>query len=137
MTKEDVEKRLWNVSLIIKDAEEFPQTYETILKECKHNGTYQTILRRKLNNLCRNGMICKTSIPGTRFGKAIYYVIPKKYYFLVEGTRTGVGVYTFFEYKKESRYYMSVENCWKLAGMNWIKCEEKKIFFEGDVLKFI
>jgi hypothetical protein len=134
---EDVEKKLWNIGLIIEEIEKFPQTYETILKEHRHNGTYQTILRRKLNNLCRDGHICKTSIPGTRFGKAVYYVIPKNYYFLVEGTRTGTTAYAFFEFEKRGKSYMVVENCWRLAKTEWIKCEEKKVFFDGDVLKFI
>lgn len=133
----DIEQKLWNINLIAEDIERFPQTYETILKEFSHNGTYQTILRRKLNNLCKSGAICRTTIPGTRFGKAIFYVVPKKYYFLVEGTRIGVSIYVFFSFKKESRYYMSVDECWQLTGFIWEKCKEKKIFFEGNVLKFI
>jgi len=134
--KEDVEHKLWNIHLIVDEIEAFPQTYDTILKEFRKNGTFQIILRRKLNNLCRNGMVCKMAIPGTRFGKALYFSLHKKYYFLVEANRTGTTVYAFYDYKQESKFYMSVDECWKLDNIEW-RMVGRKVFFDGDVLKFL
>ena len=131
-----IQEKLWNIELVIKDIKAFPQTYNTILGELKDSGTCQTILRRKLSKLCKNGQVCKTTIPGTRFGQAIFYILPKKYYILVEATRFGSSVYCFFKFKKLSKYYLKISDCWKLNNSVWDKTSEK-IFFEGDVLKFI
>lgn len=131
-----IKEKLWDINLVIEDIKKFPQTYETILGEEACSGTCQIILRRKLNNLVKEGSICKTTIPGTRFGKAIFYILPKTYFILVEAGRIGSSVYVFFEYIKFGRYYLKTKKCWKLNKKHWEE-ENNKIFFEGDVLKFI
>ena len=133
----DVQEKLWNIDLLVDDIKKFPQTYKTILKDCYKDGTCQTILRRKLNKLFKDGDICKSSIPGTRFGEAIIYVIPKKYHILVEAGRLGSRVYCFFEYEKMSRYYIKVIECWELKGKMWKKLSKERTFFEGNILKFL
>lgn len=133
---DDVTRVVHNIDLVVGMLKDFPQTYDTILRDQRGNGTLQFILRRKLNKLCKEGEVCKTSIPGTRFGKAIFFYLPKNYYILVEASRFGSKVFSFRDYKKVSRFYMSVENCWELKGGAWVKTEEK-VFFEGNTLKFI
>jgi len=132
----DVQEKIWNIGLVIEDIKNFPQTYNSILKELCNSGTCQTILRRKLNKLCKSGEVCKTNIPGTRFGKVIFYYIPKSYNILIEGTRIGSEVFCFFKYKKRGRFYIDVDELWKLKGGAWKKIK-KRTFFEGNVLKFI
>ena len=93
----DTQDKLWNIELLVDEIKSFPQTYKTILGKNPKN-THQTILRRKINKLCKRGEICKAAIPGTRFGKAILYTLPKTYHILVMGNRTGNSiVYVFFE----------------------------------------
>lgn len=131
-----VKEKVWNIDIVLEELKTFPQTYNTILGDLCSDGTCQTILRRKLNKLCKGGFICKTSIPGTRFGQAIYYTHPKKYYILVEANRMGSNVFVFFDYKKNGKFYLNVKQCWKLENNIWKK-NKNKIFFEGNVLKFI
>jgi len=131
-----IKHKVHNIEIVVEEIKQVPQTYKSILKEQFADGTCQTILRRKLNNLCKQGIVCKTSIPGTRFGKAIFYVLPKKYYILVEATRLGSAVYYFFDFRKISKFYIEVDNLYKLEKDIWIKNKEKR-FFEGNVLKFI
>ena len=134
---DDIQKKLWNRDLLVEDIKKFPQTYKTILKDKCSDGTCQTILRRKLNKLFKEGIICKTSIPGTRFGQAILYALPKKYNILIEASRLGSNVFCFFEYEKVSRYYIKIKDCWKLKGSKWIKLKKEYIAFEGNALKWI
>lgn len=136
MTNE-IKERIYNIELAIEEIRRFPQTYNTLLGEFCTDGTCNTILRRKLNRLCKEGEICKTNIPGTRFGKAIFYYTPKKYYILVEAGRIGSNVFVFFNYKKLSRYYIKVDEIWQLKNGLWNKENESKTFFEGNILKFI
>ena len=133
---EEIRKKIHDISLVVKEIKEFPQTYNTILKEACKDGTCQYLLRKKLNKLCKAGVVCKTSIPGTRFGKAIFYFIPKKYFILVEADRIGSNVYCFFEYKKFSRYHIKVNIHWELIHGFWKKKKEK-IIFSGNILKWI
>jgi len=132
----ELEKKLWNIHLLVDEIKLVPQTYKTILKE--HNtGTYQMILRRKLNNLCKDGTLCKIAIPGRR-REAIIYHIPKKYNILVEGNRTGCSnVYYFFDFKKVSRYYVKLNEYWKLEKFGWVQYNDEKVFFQGNVLKWL
>ena len=138
---EDIKAKLWNIDLVVEDIKKFPQTYKTILKELSSDGTSQTILRRKLNRLIKSGIICKTTIPGTRFGKCIFYVIPKDYFILVEGTRKGSEVYIFFNYEKLSKFYIRLVKYWILRydgdTSKWIEYDDEKILFQGHTLKFI
>jgi len=134
---EELENKLQNIELIIEDIKKSPQTYNTILKDSVKNGTYQCILRRKLNNLVNQGVICKTSIPGTRFGKAIFYTIPKNYYILVESGRAGSEVYFFTSFKKINKFYIEIKNYYMLEDGVWFLKKTKKNIFQGKVLKFI
>lgn len=133
----EIQEKIWNIELVIKDIKEFPQTYDSILLGLRDSGTCQTILRRKLNKLCKEGLVFKTDIPGTRFGKVIFYCVPKNYHILVESGRVGSKVYCFFSYKRVSKMYLKVFRCWQLVDGIWVEKEKNKIFFEGDVLKWI
>jgi len=132
----DIQNKIWNINLVVEDIKKCPQTYETILKGMFDNGTYQTILRRKLNNLVKDGIICKLQIPGTRFGKALFYILPKEYYILIESTRTGSKVYTFKKYRKLSTFYLEADECLILKKDIWATIYSKQ-FSEGAILKFI
>lgn len=133
---DDIREKLWNIDMVVDDIKKFPQTYNTILGELKDDGTCQQVLRRKMSNLCKNGMVCKAMIPGTRFGKIIFYVLPKDYHILVEGTRMGSVVYCFFKFEKLNNAYIFVNNLWALKNSEWVKIKNKK-FFDGNVLKWI
>ena len=133
---EEIRRKVHNIELVVADIEKFPQTYNTILQGLKKDGTCQTILRRKLNRLCKEGIICKTSIPGTRFGKAIFFVNPKEYYILVEAGRMGSQVYCFFGYIQHSKYWLQLNDYWILKDGLWVK-ENAKMLFEGNVIKWI
>lgn len=133
-------EKIWDINLVVEDIKKFPQTYKTILGKLESDGTCQTILRRKLNKLHKDGTICKTSIPGTRFGKCIYYIFPKKYNILVQADRVlGSKVYVFFKYEKlgSSKMYIRLEKYWMLEKGVWKKGEDEEIIFEGNVLRFI
>ena len=131
---DDVTEKLREIYLVVEDIKKFPQTYNTILKDKCKDGTCQTILRRKLNKLCKEGVICKTSIPGTRFGKAIFYTFPKIYHVLVESSRIGSNVYCYFDFKRHGRYYIRINPYWELKKGRWVKYNKEKTVFEGNVL---
>jgi len=133
---DEIREKIYDISLVVKDIKKFPQTYNTILQECKSDGTCQYLLRKKLNKLCKEGVICKTSIPGTRFGKAIFYFMPKQYHILVEADRIGSHVYCFFKYENFSRFHIKVNEYWKLIGGYWVK-KKDRIVFSGNILKWI
>lgn len=129
-------EQVYDIALAIEEIKKFPQTYNTLLGNFWENGTFQTILRRKLNSLCKCGEVCKTTIPGTRYGKVIFYSIPKDYYVLVENERIGVNVFCFFKFERIGKFYMKVEKLWILDGVNW-KETEGRTFFDGNILKLI
>jgi len=133
---DEIRNKLWNIELVVKDIKQFPQTYTTILKSLCNDGTCQFILRRKLNILCREGKVCKTTIPGTRFGKVIFYTIPKQYSILIESDRIGSNVYCFFDSVYLSKFYLQIKPYWELKNGEWAKGEEKTVF-EGNILKLI
>ena len=132
----DIRKKLWQIDLVVKDIKKFPQTYKTILGSLCNDGTCQLILRRKLNILFKEGSIFKTSIPGTRFGQAIFYNIPKEYTIIIEADRASSKVYCFFKSVQKSKYYLKIAPCWLLTTDGWKPLDEK-IIFEGNVLKII
>lgn len=132
----DIKNKIWNIELVVQEIKSFPQTYKTILAEECGNGTCQIVLRRKLNSLVKDGTICKTSIPGTRFGKAIFYTIPKPYEIIVKAGRTGSTVYCFFKYKKQGTYYIILDECWGLEKGEWKKKNNVSIF-GGSILLWI
>jgi len=134
----DIQKKLWNINLLVDEIKEFPQTYKTILKDKYSDGTCQTLLRRKLNKLFKDGVIYKSSIPGTRFGQVIVYTLPKEYNILIEASRVGRSkVYCFFTHKKLSRYYIELEEYWLLNDTKWKKLRKPIKIFEGNVLRWI
>lgn len=132
---DDEEDKIYNVGIIVSELSHWPHTYETILQG-EDNPTRQFILRRKLNNLCKQGIIFKTSIPGTRFGKCLFYMIPKNYHILVEAGRMGSEVYYFNHFKKVDNFHLKVEKCFLLDGPNWIR-KYNKVFNEGKNLLFL
>tara|TARA_Y100000310_G_scaffold299655_1_gene334682 strand:- start:1216 stop:1632 length:417 start_codon:yes stop_codon:yes gene_type:complete len=132
-----IKEKVYDIEIVKEDLKSFPHTYKTILRQLQTNGTLQTILRRKMSKLCKNGEICKTSIPGTRFGKAIFYAYPKAYHILVESDRIGSVVYCFFDYRKKGKYYISLKEFWRLESGDWKKYNKEQIIFEGNVLKWI
>lgn len=133
----DVKERVYNVGCVIDECKERPHTYKTMLEEERENGTFQTILRRKINKLLKRGELCKMSIPGTRFGKAIFYNENKNYFILVESGDKGSNVYYFYDYEKISRFYLKLDIHWKLEDGAWIKQKEERVLFEGNILKWI
>ena len=132
-----IKKKLWDIDILVNEIKLFPQTYKTILKDEYNDGTCQTILRRKINKLCKKGIVCKTTIPGTRFGQVILYTIPKKYFVIVEAGRLKNKVYCFFKFDKVSNYYIRLNEYWILNKFNWNKKDDEKIVFEGNVLMMI
>jgi hypothetical protein len=132
-----IREKIWNINLVVDDIEKFPQTYKTILKELVEDGTAQTILRRKLSKLHKEGEICKTNIPGTRFGKCIFYSFKKNYTIIIEASRTGSKVYVLFSYEKVSTFYIKAEQYWILKEGAWIEKNEELVLFEGNILKII
>lgn len=138
MKKEnEVKKYIYDNNLLINEIEIFPHTYKTLLGETIKNSTFNFILRRKLNNLHKDGLIQKSIIPGTRFGEIIYYSLNKKYYVVIENDRIKNRIYCFFDYINQSKFYIIIENYYMLEHNDWIQKNEKKVLFEGDILKWI
>ena len=123
--------------MVVEDIKKFPQTYETIFGGKVTNCSNAIVMKRKLSNLVSEGHICKTSIPGTRFGRVIFYAIPKPYSILITAGRMGSKVFCFFKHKKQGTFHLVVEECWELNEGMWDKLAEPKVFFEGDVLKWV
>jgi hypothetical protein len=130
-----VEDRIYNIELVVCELAEMPHTYETILQDSS-TPTHEFILRRKLNNLCKQGIIFKSNIPGTRFGKCIFYVIPKKYFILVESSRLGSVTYYFEEFEKVGKLHLKVGKYFVLEGNKWTR-KYNKVFNQGSILLFI
>jgi len=132
----EIRKKIYNIQEVVEDIKKFPQTYNTILQCHTCDKTLQTILRRKLNILCKDGVVCKTNIPGTRFGTVIFYHHLKEYHIMIISGRTGSDVYCFFDYNKHGRYYLFFEKGWMLKHKVWEEVKNITIF-EGKVLKWI
>lgn len=131
-------EKVYNPEFILEDLKYHPHTYATILtKEEVYNATMQFILRRKLNKLCKDGVIFKTTIPGTRYGQVLLYVEPRPYKIIVEGSRMGSNVYYFIEYEEQGKFHIKVLKYWKLENTDWVEKNEEKMFFEGHILKMI
>lgn len=137
MGEEEVKNRVYNIGVVCEECKKAPHTYKTILEDCKDNGTYQTIIRRKISKLIKRGELYKMAIPGTRFGKAVFYHDDKKYFILVEGGRSGSNVYYFYDYEKISRFYIKLGAHWKLEKGAWVEQVGEMIMFEGNILKWI
>lgn len=129
-------EKLWDIDGLINEIKNIPQTYDTILGELKKDLTCQKIVRRKLNNSCKFGRICKTTIPGTRFGKVLFYTIPKDYHILIYSTRFGSDVYYFNDFEKLSRTKIFVKKCWLLKSNEWVKKNNLE-FKQDEVMKWL
>jgi hypothetical protein len=127
---------VYDIGLVVDDIRRSPQTYDTILGSLKSNTTCQRLVRKKLSRLCSGGVVCKLSIPGTRFGKVLFYCLPKDYFILVESDRLSSNVFYFFNYEKAGSYNIKTGECWKLDGCKWENVGGKN-FFNGNVLKFL
>jgi len=134
---EAIAEKLYNIEMVVEEIKQFPHTYDTLLGECRKNGTYQQILRRKLQNLCNDGVVCKCVIPGTRFGKVIFFALPKTYFIAVESDLIGVNVYVFFKYVQSGKFNIILNEYWILNGDRWTKSTKEKVLFEGKILKMI
>jgi len=123
--------------LLVEILKDSPHTYDTILKD-DNNNTNQTILRRKLSSLCKDGTIAKTTVPMTRFGQSLFYAIDKNYYMLFEKNSLQCNVYYFYESEEVGNFFLLLEHCWKLdfSSKNWIKNTGIKINI-GNILKCI
>jgi len=132
---DEIRNKLYNIELVVNDIKKSPQTYSTILQNLEKDGTCQMILRRKFSNLLKEGVICKMVIPGTRFGKNLFFTLPKEYQILVESSRFGSDIYYFFKFKK-TKFHIETEECWQLKENNWVRMFNKK-FFNGDILKWL
>ena len=135
---EEVKNKIYDTFLLEEAIKNFPHTYKTLLTDgCCNDNTLQFILRRKLGNLHQEGHIFKCVIPGTRRGEIIFYHPDKKYNILIEADRIGVIIYCFFDFVKDSKYYLRMKGYWVLNKCRWIKKDEEKIIFLGNCLKLI
>jgi hypothetical protein len=132
----DVEEKIWDTFLLYEEIKKFPHTYETLLNG-NTRKTIEIIARRKLNTMCSDGKICKTVIPGTRFGKVIFYIQDKKYYILIESDRIKNKVYCFFDYTQAEGMRIMLNKFWLLNKNVWDEHNEEKYIFCGNVLKLI
>lgn len=132
-----IQEKVYNIDLIVEDIKKQPQTYNTILKGEIFNLTLLRILNRKMNSLIENGVVCKAVIPGSRFGKLIFYTIPKDYHILFEADRPIIIAYYFFNYKQIDKFYIEIGEHWILKGSEWVYIKEKKMIFEGNVLMWL
>jgi hypothetical protein len=138
MKKEiEVKKYIYDNELLIKEIEIFPHSYKTLLGESVKNSTFNFILRRKLNILHKDGLIQKSIIPGTRFGEVLFYSLNKKYHIVIENDRIKNKIYCFFDYVNQSKFYIILEKFYILDYNQWIEKNEKKVLFDGDILKWI
>jgi len=126
-----------DVFVVADLVKEKPHTYKTLLGDLCGDGTCEKILRRKMTALVNDGVVFRTSIPGTRFGMALFYAFPKDYHVMVVGGRAGSRVYYFFEYEKVSGYKIFVRECWRLNGVRWRKQGGGLKVFGGDILLWI
>ncbi len=131
-----IKDKVYNPEIILEELKLHPHTYETILKDC-FTPTLNLILRRKLSRFCKENKLCKSVIPGTRFGKIIFFLLDKKYRILVKNERMGISVYYFFDFKRLNNYFIRVDEIYELQGFNWVKLPSSKIFSTKDILKFI
>lgn len=133
----EIEDKLYDINLFLKDLENKPCTYNTFLGDERKNGTYQRILRRKLNNCQKLGQVFKAFIPGSRFGNIIFYVIPKTYTVAVIAGRVANKTIYFREHQKIGKFHIGVDEYYELDGYKWIERHERLVIFTGSVLKWI
>jgi hypothetical protein len=133
----EIKEMIFDIQKIEKNILDVPQTVGTILKQCKRNGTYQMILRRKLSNLWKEGKISKIVIPGTRKGLVIFTGNEKDYSIIVENTRIGVNIFYFFKHTLRNKFAVELNDYWKLENDYWVKHEDEVVISKGSILKWI
>lgn len=121
--------------MTVEEIKKLPQTYETILGVSGVNNTLKRILKRKLNCLHRSGVVSKTIIPKSRFGKVIYYTQDKKYQIIFENTRTGINTYCFVKYKR-NKSTLDLLDCYYLDKTRWEKIGAKTIIID-KIIKWV
>lgn len=114
-----------------------PHTYKTFLKYYYNtSGTCVLLLKKKLQQMCKSGEISQCVIPGTRRGMKLFYTTNKKYDIIIESGRISNKVYCVYKYKRVSNYHIKATEVLLLNGIHW-ECAGTKIFFEGNILKWI
>ena len=134
--EKELQNKLWNIEILVTELITIPHTYKTILGKFHNGHTYSTVLRKKLNVLCKDGIINQCIIPGTRHGEKIFYNILKKYHIVVETDRMRNNIYYFFNYEKTGNFYFTLKEYWTLNLHEWI-CSKNRILFSGKILKWI
>lgn len=108
---------------IFAEIKKQPQTYNTILKEFKDNGTFQQILRRRIARMLKEQRIWRLRIPWTRFGKALFVTPNHTYKILISPQTTKVFVYYMFGFEQTDDELI-LKNYWELSGDNWNKWQQ-------------
>lgn len=98
---------------ILKELDNAPHTYNSILREYKDNGTFQQILRRRLKRLCKDNDVYKLRIPGTRFGMIIFFSPNSNYKILTSQTLTRVRIFYMYDYINDEKNII-LNNYWEL-----------------------
>jgi len=103
---------------IVKQIENAPQTYNSILGKLKNNGTMQMILRRRIKRLLNECAISKLRVPGTRFGLALFCIPDHDYKILVLHTLAKVRIFYMHKINEDNSHVL-LNNYWELEGPNW------------------
>ena len=137
LTEDQIRNIVHNKCVAEEEIEKGPQTYKTLLKQCYCNKTWQAIIRRKLNNSWKEGVVLKAVIPGTRFGTVVFTSKNKQYNIIVESSRIGVNIYYFFKHKWKNEFVLQLKEYWKLEKDKWVKYDDEKVISKGSILKWI
>lgn len=117
--KEEVIKSIvYNDDNIVNIIKEAPQTYNSILKHLKDDGTLQVVLRRRLKRLVKNQRIWKMRVPGTRFGLAIFCTPEHDYKILVSHGLGKTRIFFMYDFEENDKEVI-LHNYWELLGPNW------------------
>lgn len=106
-----------NIVNLIKSA---PQTYNSILQEFKCNDTWQTVLRRRVRKLVKKQSLWKLSVPGTRFGLAIFCTPVHDYKIIVSQGLYKVRIFYLYKFRENGTHIL-LDNYWELVGDGWSK----------------
>ena len=119
---------------LLESLKTVPQTYKTILAELYGYTSASRSLRRKLNVLFRRGDVCRTLIPGTAFGKILFYVLDKTY--TIFFVRYMLHVYVYYcDIYVEDSLYVYLKKPYLLQG-SWVEFEDIKLDKE-NIIKVI
>jgi len=121
VTKEEkIRNVVYNDNNIVEIIKHAPQTYNSILQEFKSNDTFQTVLRRRIRRLVKRQHVWKMSVPGTRFGLAIFCTPIHDYKILISQGICKVRIFYLYKFTEDSANII-LENYWELLGDNWSK----------------